>query len=1053
MVEAREATAVAESLWARGAAAESSFVVPMSLKNGAMGASIDDAGMLPPTLSLEALDVGQVDSPGAGSRIPATALSEIRRDLGRTFPAHFLFACSDQGTEGGADQVDNSDSTRVWLRVTPESTPGLAMLQSVLAAFAVARPDVSYCQGVNYVAAVLLMLSAPCPHTLGRYRRRRPRGARVPTAAASAPSSAANSATSATNLANVTSSSLEIAGPWSWISSFFGYSRTAPTSITPAPPRVRTGHRSAARPLAYDSTRVAQALALLLAFSDGFAFSDVWRSGVPRLRVLGAALSGATRQSLPVLHDALTRLGVDWDMLAAHWILPLGATALPPCTLARVWDAVLAQGSLKALLRVFVALLGVLSPRLLDADLAEFSTLQRTWRDGVASGACADSGAAANLIASYPELAILWKPAVLLQAASRIKGVTRRELAACEERHAVEVLTAKLAAGLGDESSALVNAATSLPRTGSQIGTYTESIQSSVGNRSNGPGFKTSGSGIFSSPAYAIDGGSRHSSRPASPTSVAFEDDIGSFPNMSSASSPAGPLDAHGAASLFSPPAPPPHRSSPATTLSNSRVALNTSQALSSSLPIASSIVAQARDLPLLIPSAVLAAPSVLYKALPVLHQRSGVKITGNEGFLSALPSLDSLMTALTGAAAAGARGAIGGVTEGLLRDAIHSAGAVLAGGPTSRGEVISLTDGVLLRVSPLAPDPSGQPSVSALISAHEIEYVEMEKRVKVPPASLPRPPRIGTPLSPAAPVSVNASRTASRRGSSSGSPTGISELFDSSVASATRDWSPPSASSVTATVKVLSYPVSCPTRIDQSPLAIAFLRGLVADLGAAGVDLRADIKALTNKINASRAATAEASAGAERARAALAAAESRTLALLDAKRVTSARLHELVTGSPPPIVPLSRDATSLAAASDSPAPLTSAVRPPGPGLALRQSDGVSSPGPPAAANASAVKRFSAQIASLDSAVHESSGVWKRRVWESTLASTRLQELTDARDALSKQLVAVTSETEARRAALLGRVWRALSAVWAAQVGRRRAAIECLADAAQLRAQ
>jgi hypothetical protein len=30
---------------------------------------------------------------------------------------------------------------------------------------------------------------------------------------------------------------------------------------------------------------------------------------------------------------------------------------------------------------------------------------------------------------------------------------------------------------------------------------------------------------------------------------------------------------------------------------------------------------------------------------------------------------------------------------------------------------------------------------------------------------------------------------------------------------------SPPSASSVTATVKVLSYPVSCPTRIDQSPL------------------------------------------------------------------------------------------------------------------------------------------------------------------------------------------------------------------------------------------
>jgi hypothetical protein len=40
------------------------------------------------------------------------------------------------------------------------------------------------------------------------------------------------------------------------------------------------------------------------------------------------------------------------------WLLPLGATALPPCTLARVWDAMLAQASWKPLLRVFVALLG-----------------------------------------------------------------------------------------------------------------------------------------------------------------------------------------------------------------------------------------------------------------------------------------------------------------------------------------------------------------------------------------------------------------------------------------------------------------------------------------------------------------------------------------------------------------------------------------------------------------------------------------------------------------------------------------------------------------------
>ena len=93
------------------------------------------------------------------------------------------------------------------------------------------------------------------------------------------------------------------------------------------------------------------------------------------------------------------------------------------------------------------------------------------------------------------------------------------------------------------------------------------------------------------------------------------------------------------------------------------------------------------------------------------------------------------------------------------------------------------------------------------------------------------------------------------------------------------------------------------------------------------------------------------------------------------------------------------------------------------------------------------MKRFSAHIASLDAAVHDSSGAWKKRVWEATLAATRCAELAEARDALSAQLVGVTADTEARRAALLGRVWRALSAVWAAQVGRQDAALACLADA------
>ena len=101
-----------------------------------------------------------------------------------------------------------------------------------------------------------------------------------------------------------------------------------------------------------------------------------------------------------------------------------------------------------------------------------------------------------------------------------------------------------------------------------------------------------------------------------------------------------------------------------------------------------------------------------------------------------------------------------------------------------------------------------------------------------------------------------------------------------------------------------------------------------------------------------------------------------------------------------------------------------------------------------AAANASAVKRFSAVVAGLDAHVHDASLAWKKAVWDSTLEGTRLEELIGARDALSGQLVAVTADCEAQRNALLARVWRALAAVWAAQIQRVGALERVIADGA-----
>ena len=312
--------------------------------------------------------------------------------------------------------------------------------------------------------------------------------------------------------------------------------------------------------------------------------------------------------------------------------------------------------------------------------------------------------------------------------------------------------------------------------------------------------------------------------------------------------------------------------------------------------------------------------------------------------------------------------------------------------------------------------------------------------------------------------------------------------------------------------IQPLSYPPQCPTRLDASPLALALLRTLVADLHAAGVDLRADIKTITLKISMAKAAVASASGAADKARAAMAAAESRTLGLLEAKRATSMRLHELVTGVPLPPHPLASSAalggggmvkassaaslegssSSSSSNSSSSAPVAvatasaaaaaaaaaaamalatpatlaassasasaSPAAPPGLGGTSRRggsaaaaaaasasaSAPLGSPPAPHSTSVAAIKKFSASLAALDNSVHEASQAWKLSVWEATMASTRLEELQEARNALSAQLVDVTSDTEARRNALLVATWKALAAVWAWQLGRADAAQKCL---------
>ena len=137
----------------------------------------------------------------------------------------------------------------------------------------------------------------------------------------------------------------------------------------------------------YDEVRAARALALLLAMCDRLGLADVWRSGLPRLRLLGATLSDLTRRHLPLVHDKMERMSsagggaLSWELLAAQWLLPLGATILPPASLARVWDLMYAQGSWKGLFRTLLALLlPLLALALAPCQAMPAATPSRHWR-------------------------------------------------------------------------------------------------------------------------------------------------------------------------------------------------------------------------------------------------------------------------------------------------------------------------------------------------------------------------------------------------------------------------------------------------------------------------------------------------------------------------------------------------------------------------------------------------------------------------------------------------------------------------------------------------
>jgi hypothetical protein len=214
-------------------------------------------------------------------------------------------------------------------------------------------------------------------------------------------------------------------------------------------------------------------------------------------------------------------------------------------------------------------------------------------------------------------------------------------------------------------------------------------------------------------------------------------------------------------------------------------------------------------------------------------------------------------------------------------------------------------------------------------------------------------------------------------------------------------------------------------TRLDTADAFPQLLHALWLRVQQVDDALRDDVSVLTVKVGAAREAVAAAHLTAERTEGALQAAEDRTVGLLTLKRTTARKMHALLTGGSEDG---GNDAQEAPPAADVRGRAGSSAAMAGATIS-RGHQGA------AAVNPALLRRYGSLLSAMDGRVKEASAAWKKCVWEHTLATTRLDELRAARDALMAQLVALTGQAEARNYAAARQLWMALAEEW----GRRHA--------------
>mmetsp|Transcript_11115 Transcript_11115/g.14469 ORF Transcript_11115/g.14469 Transcript_11115/m.14469 type:complete len:304 (-) Transcript_11115:1541-2452(-) len=199
--------------------------------------------------------------------------AEILRDVTRTFPTHPCFSKTN-GT-------------------------GQTMLFNILKAIATRYPEVGYCQGMNFVVAVILLVAAG-----SRSKQQK----QVPTAENS---------------------------QFSYADINFDY----------------LGARSQVKQILES-----EVFGLMCAFLENFDMKELWRPCVPQLKLRIYQFGRLLHRKLPDLEAHFSDIGVTPDFFASQWFLTLMSYNLPLDLVVRVWDVLVIDGW-KTIFRVGISLL------------------------------------------------------------------------------------------------------------------------------------------------------------------------------------------------------------------------------------------------------------------------------------------------------------------------------------------------------------------------------------------------------------------------------------------------------------------------------------------------------------------------------------------------------------------------------------------------------------------------------------------------------------------------------------------------------------------------